>query len=400
MIPQLMFRMIREVSPRILFKFFHLFLWKGMRAMQHWRKRQKQGRYFPPFWMISLTDQCNLHCQGCWITPLQPPRQIAPENLDKIVSAVNQHGGFFFGLLGGEPLLYPQLWDWVAKHTDCYFQLFTNGTLLTQQTAQKMRELGNITPLISIEGLNDVSDIRRGGVGVYPRAMQAIEYCHKARLVTGVATSVCRSNFEQVVNEKFIRDLICAKVHYVWYYIYRPMGARATKELALTKDQILFLRRFLVKIRSQVPMIVIDAYWSAQGRALCPGAVGLSHHIGPGGDIEFCPILQFAHETIPPMATSQNFTDMIENSKFLQQLREFCNTHTSGCILLESPQLLGKFLQQSIGYDTSGRGTFLTELEHADIFPSHHIPGQEIPEEYWLYRWAKQYGLFGWGGYG
>lgn len=397
MIEKLTLRMIQEVHPRILAKFLYLFGWKGMRAMQRWQKRQRQGQYFPPFWMLSLTDQCNLHCQGCWVTSQQPPRLLSIATLDQIVKTANQQGSFFFGLLGGEPLLYTGLWDWIGQHPDCYFQLFTNGTLLTQEIAQIMKRLGNITPLISVEGLEDVSDIRRGGSNVYQRTMEGIEHCQKAGLITGVATSVCQSNFAQVVNEKFVQDLIRAKIHYVWYYIYRPMGARATPELALTQTQILQLRQFLVNIRLHAPIMVVDAYWDEQGRALCPGAVGLSHHIGPGGDIEFCPVLQFAQETV---TETSDFLSTIAHSQFLQQIRQFCNTKTYGCVLLECPQQLGEYLQTSGGRDSSGRGTFLAELHKATKLPSHDMPGQEIPEAHWLYRFAKRYGLFGWAGYG
>ena len=49
-----------------------------------------------------------------------------------------------------------------AEHPDCYFQIFTNGQFITDEKAKRLRQLGNVTPLISVEGNEIVSDERRG----------------------------------------------------------------------------------------------------------------------------------------------------------------------------------------------------------------------------------------------
>jgi ribose 5-phosphate isomerase A len=47
------------------------------------------------------------------------------------------------------------------NHPDCYFQVFTNGHFITDEVAAKLRKLGNVTPLISVEGTEIISDERR-----------------------------------------------------------------------------------------------------------------------------------------------------------------------------------------------------------------------------------------------
>ena len=46
-------------------------------------------------------------------------------------------------------------------------------------------------------------------------------------------------------------------------------------------------------IRDRFPIVLIDAYWSAEGEPFCPAADGLSHHINPAGYIEPCPCLLY-----------------------------------------------------------------------------------------------------------
>ena len=391
-------RFLTETDLRLLWKFAYNFGWKGMRAVKRFEKRKKKGGdSFPAFMVISITDKCNLRCQGCWVTPCNPPRELSLEQLDNIVRECKLKGSFFFGILGGEPLLHPQLFELISRHPDAYFQVFTNGTKISDGTAAEMRRLGNVTPLISVEGNERVSDERRGGNDVYQQAMSGLDLCRKHRLITGVATSVCNSNIDDLVSEKFIRELIERGVHYLWYYIYRPAGSDPSPELALSAEEILRLRRFIVEMRSKMSMIIVDAYWDHQGNALCPAAMGISHHIGPAGDVEFCPPIQFSVDNI---ADGSNLAELVGNSEFINRFRDFSTGSTRGCVLLESPGAMREFLETENAVDSSGRGTAYQELTAMKSCAGHHQPGQEIPEKHWVYRVAKKYWFFGFGAYG
>ncbi len=390
-------RFLTEPDPRLLWKFCYNFGWKGMRAVSRFKRRVAVGDTFPAFVFISVTNACNLHCQGCWVTKTDPPVALAPDTLDAIVRAGKSQGSCFFGILGGEPLLYDGLFDVMERHADCYFQVFTNGTLLTDEVARKMRRLGNVTPLISIEGLADVSDIRRGGTNVYGQAVDALRRCRRHRLIAGVATSVCASNFDDLVTERFVEDVARLGALYVWYYIYRPVGAAPTPELALSAEQIRQLRRFIVDIRLTAPVIVVDAYWDHEGRALCPAATGISHHIGPSGFVEPCPPIQFARDRI---VAGSDPASVLRGSEFLARFREMAAARTRGCILLDNPAALRAFMQESGATDSSGRGSGLAELGAMTVLPSHDMAGAEIPERCPAYRFAKKHWFFGFGAYG
>lgn len=395
MLPALALRTLRSTDPKCLWKFAWNFGFKGMLSVERFKRRIQRGEYFPPFLHISIINSCNLRCQGCWVD-VAAKDALDLTALNRLIGEAKRHGNSFFGLLGGEPLLHPQLLDVLAAHPDCYFQIFTNGQPITAKTAARLRALGNATPLISIEGRELVSDVRRGHKEVYARTLRGLEHCVEAGLLVGVATSVCRSNIDELLTEDWLRELIRRGVHYAWYHGYRPVGPLPNFDLALTPEQLVRIRRFVTEMRARVPIGIIDAYYDHAGQALCPMATGVSHHISPRGDIEPCPILQFAVEDIHD---PRGIFETMRQSAFLRDFRELTARHTRGCVVLERPDLVKDLVRQHGARDTTVRGTALAELEAITPSFSQWLPGEEIPEKHWMYRLAKKYWFHDFGAY-
>jgi MoaA/NifB/PqqE/SkfB family radical SAM enzyme len=396
MLLQLAWRALREVDPKLLLSFAINCGLKGMNSVRRFEQRMRREEFFPPFLFISITNSCQLRCQGCWVDVDQRRRYIDLASMNRLITEARKMGNSFFGLLGGEPLLHPQFLDILEAHTDCYFQVFTNGHLLTDELCRNLRRLGNATPLISIEGSEAISDQRRGRSGVFSKTLAGLESCHRNKLLTGVATSVCQSNFDDLVSEKWLSRLIDLGVHYVWYYTYRVVGPRPAPELALRPEQALQLRKFIVDARCRFPIGIVDAYWDDQGKALCPMAMGISHHIGPGGDVEPCPIIQFAKETI---YDRRCINDVVSRSRFLADFRRTAAATTRGCIVLERPDLIRELVLRHGARDSTQRQTALAELDAMQPRPSQHDPKNQVPEKHWAYRLAKKHWFFGFGAY-
>jgi MoaA/NifB/PqqE/SkfB family radical SAM enzyme len=389
-------RVLKETDAKVIFKLAYNFGVKGVRSVELYKRRLRRGESFPPFLFISVISGCQLRCQGCWVDVEAPSKRLSLPDLNRIVNDSKKHGNSYFGILGGEPFLHPDLLEFFSNHRDCYFQVFTNGQLITNEIARELRRLGNVTPLISLEGTEAVSDIRRGRSDVFKKSLAGLENCRRNKLLIGVATSVCQSNFEDLVSEKWVRQLIAMGVHYVWFHTYRVIGPNPSAELALRPEQVVAVRRFIVNTRSRLPIVIVDAYWDDRGEALCPMATGVSHHISPYGDIEPCPIIQFARETVRDGA---GIYDTMTHSAFLRDFRTTAAETTRGCIVLERPDLVRQLVLQHGARDTTQRGTALAELERLQPRNSQHNPGHEIPEDHWVYRFAKKRWFFGFGAY-
>ena len=389
-------RVLRSTDPKALWKFSWLFGFKGMLSVQRFKRRAQQGVYFPPFLYLSILNSCNLRCQGCWVDVESPRESIELERLHRLINEAKSHGNSFFGLLGGEPFMHPQLLDLVEQQSDAYFQIFTNGQLITDKVADRLRRAGNATPLISIEGREVVSDQRRGKKDVFARTLRGLDTAIRHRLLTGVATSVCQSNIRDLLNESWIDELIDRGVHYVWFHSYRPVGPMMHENLGLSREQLVETRQFITEMRAKKPIGIVDAYYDHDGQALCPMATGISHHVNPKGGVEPCPIIQFANESIDD---DRGIYRTLTESSFLKDFRETTARETRGCVMLERPDLVEDLVKKHAAGDGTIRQTAMQELQAMKPRHSQWLPGDEIPEKHWMYRWAKRFFYTDFGAY-
>jgi MoaA/NifB/PqqE/SkfB family radical SAM enzyme len=396
MLPTLVYRTLRSADFRCVRKFAWNFGVKGLLSVEKFKRRIKRGEYFPPFLYLSIINSCNLRCQGCWVDVAGERTQIDLATLNRTINDAKAHGNSFFGILGGEPFMHPEVLDLLAAHPNCYFQVFTNGQFITDKVAARLKELGNATPLISIEGREVTSDERRGNKDVLNRTLRGLDACLRAGLLTGVATSVCQTNIDELLTESWLRELIQRGVHYVWYHTYRPVGPKMNPALALRPDQLVRVRKFVVEMRAKVPIAIIDAYYDGEGRALCPMSTGISHHVGPSGDIEPCPIIQFATENI---RDPRGVFETMRDSTFLRDFRQLSARHTRGCVVLERPDLVKELVVKHGARDTTLRGTAMAELDAMTPRFSQWLPGEEVPERHWMYRLSKKYWFSDFGAY-
>ncbi|MDB4413203.1 radical SAM protein [Pirellulaceae bacterium] len=392
-------RLLMETDKRLLWKLFWNMGVKGLRSVMKHKSRLKKGEFFPPYLYISIINSCNLRCQGCWVDVAHKQHKIEFDALNKMVNEAKSMGNSFFGLLGGEPFMHKEMLDFIAEHRDVYFQVFTNGQFITDEVAKTLRKLGNVTPLISIEGTEIVSDERRRGMkgNVFNETMQGVQNCLNNKVLTGVCTSLCQTNFDDLLQESWVDKLVKMGVMYCWFHIYRPVGPESNPDLALTPEQQRKARQFVVDMRCKKPIFIIDAYYDADGKALCPAATGFTHHINPWGDIEPCPIVQFAKESIHE---DRSLKETFNESAFLRDFRETAASSTRGCIVLERPDLIAELAERHGAKDSTARGTYMDEVNAMIPRRSQYHPDMDpIPEKSWAYKFAKKFAFHEYGVY-
>ena len=118
--------------------------------------------------------------------------------------------------------------------------VFTNGQFITDAIAAKLRALGNVTPLVSIEGTEIVSDERRGQANVLTRTLAGLDACIRHKLITGVATSVCQTNIDDLLQRVVARRALIELGVHLHLVPHLPPGRRRTPSpgAGLTPEQV------------------------------------------------------------------------------------------------------------------------------------------------------------------
>ena len=209
----------------------------------------KHGGQKPPGLMvISPTRTCNLRCTGCYASAGPSGERMDWDVFHRIITeAKNLWGMRFFVISGGEPFTYRShgkgLLDMVKEHSDCFFLCYTNGTLINQQLAQRIAEAGNLTPAISVEGFEKLTDERRGP-GVFEKVLSAMGHLRRAGVPFGVSLTATRQNAEEILSDAFI-DFFFEEQQavYGWIFQYMPIGKAFTLDMLITPQQRLWMWR-------------------------------------------------------------------------------------------------------------------------------------------------------------
>ena len=136
----------------------------------------------------------------------------------------------------------------MKKHYDCEFHAFTNGTLVDDEFCEEMRRVGNLSLSISLEGFEEVNDMRRGE-GVFDKVMAAMDRLKKYGLIFGTSICYTRKNIETVTSDEFLDMIIGKGCRFTWYFHYMPVGNDAAPDLPPTKEQREYMYHRVREIR-------------------------------------------------------------------------------------------------------------------------------------------------------
>ena len=206
--------------------------------------KEKYGEFPPQFLVLAPGKRCNLQCTGCYAcADTANAEKLDFETSRRIIrEAHDLFGSRFMTITGGEPFLYKSdgktIIDIFEEFNDMFFLVYTNGTLIGPELADKLAKLGNVTPAISIEGWEEQTDKRRGK-GVYQRIMRAMECLRDAGVPFGISLTATRQNAEILLQDEYYEYFFNhLGVSYMWQFQLMPIGrGKDVLEMMLTPEQ-------------------------------------------------------------------------------------------------------------------------------------------------------------------
>jgi MoaA/NifB/PqqE/SkfB family radical SAM enzyme len=289
----------------------------GVEMKQAERRRAAEGVDVPPLMIVSTTDECNLSCKRCYARERGKAAnaELADDRVSELLAEASELGVSIVLLAGGEPLLSHGWLDAMARHPEMAGLVFTNGTLLDADRRVWFEEHRHIFPLLSIEGGEAQTDLRRGS-SVYAQVAAAMSSLQSAEVPFGVSITVTRENIEDILTDHFVTEYISKGCRLFVFVEYVPV-TEGTDSLILTKAEKTRLTDFArnVKRRHSALFIAFPGDETQYGGCLAAGRGFLS--ISAGGDVEPCPFAPFSDVNL----RDTSLKDALK-SRLLRKVRE------------------------------------------------------------------------------
>lgn len=187
-----------------------------------------------PVVVWNMTRRCNLKCVHCYSNSADHDYQgeLTTEEGKALISDLAAFGSPVILFSGGEPLLRKDLFELAqyAKDLGMRAVISTNGTLITAEIAEKLKNIGLSYVGVSLDGLEETHDRFRGKKGAFAAAIDGIRHCRKAGVKVGIRFTVNKHNlfdvpamFELLRKEKIER--LC-----FYHLVYTGRGSRLRNE--------------------------------------------------------------------------------------------------------------------------------------------------------------------------
>lgn len=346
----------------------------------------EEGIHIPYTILIDPTSACNLKCVGCWAGEYAKHDQLEPELLDRILNEAKDLGIYAIVMSGGEPFIYPYLLDMAEKHNDMAFMIYTNGTRIDDQVADRLQSLGNIAPAISLEGWEEATDARRGR-GVFSKIMAAMDRLRERGVVFGASITITRNNYKEVTGDEFIDFLIDRGVRFLWSFHYIPIGRQPDLDLMILPEQRAYLVDRVDDLRKNKPIAIAD-FWN-DGR-LTNGCIagGSSYfHITACGDVEPCAFVHFAVDNI----REKSLKEVLGNPLFkeYQKRQPFSDNLLRPCPIIDNPEALREMVKKSGAHPTHAGADTVLSGEIGAFLDRHSAAWQEVADSIWAAQNSK-----------
>lgn len=156
---------------------------------------------------LELSRVCNLQCRYCYASSGQPlENELTLSEICSVIDQARELGAQKIIVLGGgEPLLYPHLFQVIDHIIDCGLEvdLFTNGVLINRETAEALFKRNVAVSMKMNSRRAEVQDDLAGKKGTFVKIEEGLQNLLDAgypddKHTLGVETIICQQNYDEM----------------------------------------------------------------------------------------------------------------------------------------------------------------------------------------------------------
>lgn len=200
--------------------------------------KEKNSRYTsaPIYMTLGITSGCNYRCKHCGNNSTAPKESdLKDEEIYKLLDEMIELNLLKINFTGGEPTTNPHLIEYIryVKGKIPRITMTTNGSLITDEFAKRLKDAGLNMAKISIDGLSKFHNQFRNFENAYEKAIAAIKNFQKHGIEVRVQTTLTKDNTKDLLDlMEVLSDL---KISHQTIVPVCPIG-RADREMMLDKE--------------------------------------------------------------------------------------------------------------------------------------------------------------------
>jgi len=252
-------------------------------------RRRRTGELIPGEVHLEITHRCNLMCFHCYLEYYNNGTQLTELSASewaRVMKQLFETGVFHVTFSGGEPLCRPDIFQIMnhAREIGLFYGLKTNGVLITESVADRLKELSLNGVDVSLYGARPTTHEYVTRVeGSYARTIHAIKLLRERKIKVRVKTSMMKcnagehreiENIAQQLDAEFSPDPI----------IFPKVGEPGSADYIRMDDEQL---RTLISERDWIPDDTDDMMSDLKRHLIC-GAGRTRCAISPQGEVFPC----------------------------------------------------------------------------------------------------------------
>ncbi|HOW57520.1 MAG TPA: radical SAM protein [Smithellaceae bacterium] len=292
-----------------------------------------------PAWEV--TSACNLRCIHCHATSGKAaPDELTTDEGKRLIDMLAECSEFrSLVYTGGEPLVRPDIFELLRHSQQAGFAniIATNGTLIDEEMAFKLKDHGVVCNAISIDAANaQIHDFVRNKPGAFDLALRAIAATKKAGILLQINTTAMEYNMPYLPDLIDFADEQGAAIMLMYQLVAVGRGEKiekATLKKSANNNLSNLISRKQKKAKTIIEPVAGPQYWPylmekngiREGRVLdfagrvfhgCAAGRGFVY-IKANGDVWPCPFLEVNAGNI----RDRNFKEIYTDAPVFRDLR-------------------------------------------------------------------------------
>ena len=275
--------------------------------------------------LIEITKKCNAACDQCGSRcDIHSEELLSKEQILAALSDIRANIGTYtmLNITGGEPLLRRDLFEIMTEASAMGFDwgMVTNGSLITDETIEKMKASGMKTITVSVDGLRDTHDRLRHLPGSWDKILIALKKLKNAGFLDHLQITFTANRRNVFEFEALYQILQPVGLDSIRVSFMDPIGrALENTDLLLTREEILYFTGLVNRLNKarRGPKILWGCphFLGTQlpGRRFFCFAGKYTASILVNGDIFVCPNVEHRPEFIQGNILTDSFSAVWKN---------------------------------------------------------------------------------------